>query len=101
MRLAFIDSISIEVIELIESSNSADLNSNYNQVWIIIIKNMEITTSKVQNEKVTQKSFAAKFRTKGEIYRFLDYDVDAYLPPADCATIYFLKDICTGERKCK
>lgn len=32
MRLAFIDSISIEVIELIESSNSADLNSNYNQV---------------------------------------------------------------------
>lgn len=54
-----------------------------------------------QKEKVLSKEFSAKFRTKGEVYRFLDNDVDAYLPHADCVTIYFLKDIMTGKRKCK
>jgi len=54
-----------------------------------------------KDDNLTQKEFAAKFRTKGEVYRFLDYDVDVYLPPSDCVTIYFLKDICEGKRKCK
>lgn len=47
------------------------------------------------------KDFEAKFRTKGEVYRFLDVDVDAYLPPVDTVTIYFLRDLMTGRRKCK
>lgn len=51
--------------------------------------------------KILTKDFATKFRTKGEVYRFLDNDVDAYLPPQECVTIYFLKDLMTGKRKCK
>lgn len=50
---------------------------------------------------VLTKDFEAKFRNKNEVYRFLDFDVDAYLPPRECTTIYFLKDLITGKRKCK
>ena len=28
-------------------------------------------------------------------------DVAAYLPSSDCVTIYFLKDLATGKKKCK
>ena len=52
-------------------------------------------------KKVLTKDFEAKFRTKTEVYRFLDVEVDAYLPPKDCVTIYFLKDLMTAKRKCK
>lgn len=54
-----------------------------------------------QHVKVLTKDFMTKFRTKGEVYRFLDVAVDAYLPPKECVTIYFLKDLMTGKRKCK
>ena len=45
--------------------------------------------------------FAAKFRSKREIYTFLTLDGSAYLPPINNVTIYFLKDIVAGKRKCK
>ena len=62
---------------------------------------MEAQLANNQNKKVLTKDFEAKFRNKGEVYRFLDNDVDVYLPPRDCVTIYFLKDLMTGRRKCK
>ena len=54
---------------------------------------MEISGQKTQ--KLTTKEFAAKFRSKNEIYAFMSVDVGAYLPPKDITTIYFLKDLVT------
>ena len=45
--------------------------------------------------------FAAKFRSKYEVYQFLTIDVGAVLPPHDCLNIYFLKDLVMGRKKCK
>ena len=49
--------------------------------------------------KITTAEFAAKFNSKTEVYRFLASEVKAYLPSIDCVTIYFLKDIASGDRK--
>ena len=51
--------------------------------------------------KITASEFAAKFRSKNEVYAFLSIDVGACLPPNDSVTIYFLKDLVNGSKKCK
>ena len=51
--------------------------------------------------KVTTSEFSAKFRSKNEVYTFLAVDVDACLPPTECVTIYFLKELVSGKKKCK
>ena len=51
--------------------------------------------------KITASEFAAKFRSKNEVYAFLSIDVAAYLPPNDSVTIYFLKQLIGGKKKCK
>ena len=51
--------------------------------------------------KVTTSEFSAKFRSKNEVYTFLAVDADAYLPPTECVTIYFLKELVSGKKKCK
>ena len=40
---------------------------------------------------ITTAQFAAKFKSKKEIYLFLTVDCKAYLCGADVLTIYFLK----------
>ena len=57
--------------------------------------------SNITQEVLTIKEFAAKFRSKNEVYQFLTVDVKAYLPKKDNVTMYYLKDICTGKKKCK
>ena len=54
-----------------------------------------------QRTRITTKEFAAKFRSKTEVYTFLTVDVGAYLPPPECLTIYFLKSLSMGHKKCK
>ena len=46
-------------------------------------------------------AFSAKFRSKYEVFQFLTIEAGAVLPPSECVTIYFLKDIVTGKKKCK
>ena len=48
---------------------------------------------------ITSKEFAAKYRSKREVYNFLATDVGVYLPPYDNVTIYFLKDLIWGKKK--
>ena len=48
---------------------------------------------------MTTAQFAAKARSKAEIYRLLTVDVGAYLPEFATCTIYFLKQIVRGEKK--
>ena len=50
--------------------------------------------------RLTTSEFSAKFRSKNEVYAFLSIDVEAYLPSKDCVTIYFLKDLVNGKKKC-
>ena len=52
-------------------------------------------------EQVLAKEVGAKFSTKLEVFKFLAYDVRAHLPEYGLVTIYFLKDIISGEKKCK
>jgi len=54
-----------------------------------------------QQPSVTVQSFGAKFQTKNAIYQFLTVEVGAYLPAKSCVTVYFLRDLCQGKRKCK
>ena len=51
--------------------------------------------------KVSAKEFASKFKSKREVYNFLTLDVKAFLPPYENVTIYFLKDLLSGTKKCK
>ena len=50
---------------------------------------------------INTKEFSSKFRSKGEVYRFVAEDVGAFVPPKESVTIYFLKDLITGKKKCK
>ena len=51
--------------------------------------------------QVTTAAFAAKYRSKREVFTFLTVDVKASLPPMQTVTTYFLKDLVTGAKKCK
>ena len=53
------------------------------------------------NKTITTVEFGSKFRSKHEVYYFLDVTVGAYLPPKETCTIYFLKDIIRGIKHCK
>ena len=52
-------------------------------------------------KQVTAAAFAAKFRSKREIFTFLTVEFKAYLCPFECLTIYFLRDLATSRKKGK
>lgn len=50
---------------------------------------------------ITAATFAAKYKSKKEIFSFLSVQVKAYLCAFECITIYFLKDLVSGKKKRK
>ena len=48
---------------------------------------------------VSSKEFASKYKSKREIFNFLATEVGIYLPPYECCTIYFLKEIMGGSKR--
>ena len=52
-------------------------------------------------QQMTAAAFAAKFKSKREVYLLLTVDAKAYLPHYSNVTIYFLKDLISGAKKCK
>jgi len=50
---------------------------------------------------ITANEFAAKFQSKAEVHYFLTVEVGAYLPAKEAVSIYFMKDLIMGKRKCK
>ena len=60
---------------------------------------MQISTE--ARKRVTTAEFAAKFRSKLEVYNFMSIDVGAYMPAPESVTIYFLRQLARGDRKCK
>ena len=51
--------------------------------------------------RISAKEFAAKYNSKRECYSFLTLDCKGYLPDYHSVTIYFLKDLIAGRKKCK
>ena len=52
-----------------------------------------------QKCRVTAAEFKAKFSDKPETYKFMAYEVGAYLPHYDLVTIWHLRDLASGKRK--
>jgi hypothetical protein len=50
---------------------------------------------------VLANEFSSKYSSKREVYQFLAGQVRAYLAGYDCVSIYFLRSIAIGEKKCK
>ena len=63
---------------------------------------MNVDSNQPANILVNSKEVEAKLRSKKECFQFLVVDCQIYLPddPA-CVTTYFLKQLCSGEKKCK
>ena len=59
----------------------------------------QIGEARIQPTQVSSKEFAAKYRSKREIYNFLACDVGIFLPPYDNVTIYFLKELMMGRKR--
>ena len=51
--------------------------------------------------KFTYQEWGARFKSKSENYRFLTTEVGAYLPEYTQISVYFLKDLLAGKKKCK
>ena len=62
---------------------------------------MEHERADNSKQRISTAAFSAKFRSKSEVYQFLTIDVGAVLPPKECVTTYFLKDLVMGRKKCK
>ena len=53
----------------------------------------------VQLSTISSSAFAARFSSKSEVVNFLLFDLEAYLPPKHCISIWFCRDIVTGRSK--
>ena len=61
----------------------------------------EVVTGSSQRVTITAQEFRAKYNSKKECFNFLTVDCKAYLPSYETVTIYFLKDLMAGHKKCK
>ena len=50
---------------------------------------------------ITEQEFSAKFKSKREIYTFLTVKCQAYLPRVEHITMYYLRDLFSGDKKSK
>lgn len=64
-------------------------------------QNNQVVMQAQNHTNVNVQAFAAKYQSKRECYKFLTIQVEAYLPPYENVTIYFLKDVISGTKKCK
>ena len=55
--------------------------------------------NKVELKVVDVRNFNAKYRTKGEVYRFLATEAMIYLPPYQTVTIWFMKELSSAQKK--
>lgn len=60
--------------------------------------NNQSSLAKPPKHVVTQQEFSAKFSSKPEVYRFLAFEVGAFLPPYDNVTVHHLRDLAGGRR---
>ena len=53
------------------------------------------------NVQVNAKAFATKYQSKRECWNFLAVQAAAYLPAFHCVTLFYLKQIIAGKKRCK
>ena len=53
------------------------------------------------NVRVNAKAFAAKYQSKRECWNFLAVQAGAFMPAFHCVTLYHLKNIIAGKKRCK
>lgn len=51
--------------------------------------------------KMNVQEFASKYESKREVYNFLAGAVGAYLAGYENVSIYYLRDLVSGQKKCK
>ena len=51
--------------------------------------------------QIPAASFAAKYKSKKEIFNFLTVQANAYLSSYETVTIYFCRDLISGKKKSK
>ena len=61
----------------------------------------QIPNAANNGNRITAAEFAAKYKSKKEVYQLLTIDVGAYLPSYQLVTIYFLKDLLSGAKQRK
>ena len=54
-----------------------------------------------EGQKVSIADIAAKMESKHEIYQFLTTELQMYLPKYKQTSIYWMREIIAGKRKCK
>lgn len=50
------------------------------------------------SDYVTAAEFAAKYKDKVELERFLKMEMEAYLPRKDCVSAFFYRSLLSGDR---
>ena len=58
-----------------------------------------VVANNQQNVAINAGAFGAKYKSKGEIYRWLTSEAAIYLPPYESVTVFHMRDICGGKRK--
>ena len=61
---------------------------------------MQDLSNPASKQKVSAQAFAARYRSKKEIFNFLSSNVGCYLCSHDNLSIYYLKAIMEGKRYC-
>ena len=51
--------------------------------------------------QVSAKEWKAKFNAKGEQYHMMTYECNAYLPPKEVVSTYWISDMVEGKKNCK
>ena len=54
-----------------------------------------------EKKTVSVQDIAAKFESKHEIYQWLTTELNMYLPKYKQTSIYWMREIIAGKRKCK
>ena len=80
------------------SSQSEDCQNGVFLFELKLIKHIDLT---MEPQFINVNSFSAKYRNKREIYTFLTVDGEVYLPPFETVTVYYLKALIQGDKKCK
>ena len=64
-------------------------------------QNQQIQATSPQQHQISATELAATYSSKRKCYNFLAVDAGVYLPAYEQVTIYFLKDLVSGKKKCK
>ena len=92
----------MQYIEIFIQLNLQLISSKVSNIELFQDQAMEGQQINAQaNIKISAKEFSAKAKSKREVYILLTVDVKAYLPKYETITIYFLKDLISGKKRCK